>query len=432
VVGYRSGNEEAFRAVIVALVLIGISIPLLTRQAKQQGDPQLFRLLFLALIVKLVGALLRYYVVFTVYGGLADATDYIAKGSAIASAFRAGHSYAGLTPLQGTNFVRLVAGLVFTVIGPSGMGGFPVFSWFAFWGLVFFYKAFRVAVPQGLERRYAYLVFFLPSLFFWPSSIGKDALAALGLGLASLGIAHVLSGNSALGALPAALGFGLTLMVRPHVAGILAIAWTLAAIARRTPWRARQMGPIVKTVTIVVATLMAILILNAANIYFIDQGVDTGKGLNTTEGIATSLTEIQTKTTKGGSQFGSVAVTGPVRFPVALVTVLFRPFVTEAHGLAPLAAALEGTFLLGYALWRWSSVQVSVRSIRTSPYLGMCMAYVVGFVVAFSTFSNFGILARQRIQVMPFFLALLCLPVKASATSRRSSTRRRSHQTRES
>ncbi len=31
------------------------------------------------------------------------------------------------------------------------------------------------------------------------------------------------------------------------------------------------------------------------------------------------------------------------------------------------------------------------------------------FVFAFSSFSNFGILARQRCQVMPFFLVLICL-----------------------
>ena len=35
---------------------------------------------------------------------------------------------------------------------------------------------------------------------------------------------------------------------------------------------------------------------------------------------------------------------------------------------------------------------------------------LVAAVYAFSAFSNFGILARQRCQVLPFFLVLLCLP----------------------
>ena len=38
-----------------------------------------------------------------------------------------------------------------------------------------------------------------------------------------------------------------------------------------------------------------------------------------------------------------------------------------------------------------------------------CVLYSVAFVYAFSTFGNFGILARERVQVLPMVLALLCL-----------------------
>ena len=36
------------------------------------------------------------------------------------------------------------------------------------------------------------MIFFLPSLLFWPSGIGKEAWMTLGLGLASYGAARLL------------------------------------------------------------------------------------------------------------------------------------------------------------------------------------------------------------------------------------------------
>ena len=51
------------------------------------------------------------------------------------------------------------------------------------------------------------------------------------------------------------------------------------------------------------------------------------------------------------------------------------------------------------------------RQMRRQPYVAYCMGITLTFIFAFSAFSNFGILARQRVQVLPFFLALLCIPV---------------------
>ena len=47
------------------------------------------------------------------------------------------------------------------------------------------------------------------------------------------------------------------------------------------------------------------------------------------------------------------------------------------------------------------------------------LAYVAAFVFAFSVVGNFGILARQRIQVLPFLLVLLALPPVASAVRKK-------------
>ena len=47
------------------------------------------------------------------------------------------------------------------------------------------------------------------------------------------------------------------------------------------------------------------------------------------------------------------------------------------------------------------------RMLREKPYLMMCFFYTGGFIIAFSAILNLGILARQRVQMLPMFLALL-------------------------
>ena len=47
-------------------------------------------------------------------------------------------------------------------------------------------------MPEGRARTYGWLVFFFPSLLYWPSSIGKEAWICFGLGLASYGVALIL------------------------------------------------------------------------------------------------------------------------------------------------------------------------------------------------------------------------------------------------
>jgi len=45
--------------------------------------------------------------------------------------------------------------------------------------------------------------------------------------------------------------------------------------------------------------------------------------------------------------------------------------------------------------------------LRRMPYITFVLAFTLGFVIAFSSFNNFGLLARQRSQVYPYFVALL-------------------------
>ena len=98
------------------------------------------------------------------------------------------------------------------------------------------------------------------------------------------------------------------------------------------------------------------------------------------------------------------------RLPFATVTILFRPFPFEAHNAQAAVTALESTLLLCLTIAQRRSIWRAVRELRRRPYVAFILVYAAGFVVAFASISNFGILARERVQLLPFFLVLLAAP----------------------
>jgi hypothetical protein len=394
---------DTLGALIVAPVLIAISVPILARQARRENDRALLSLLILALVLKLGGAVVRHFVGFDIYGG-GDASAYDQWGELLSDRFRDGDFHTGLDSLTATNFIRFLTGLVYTVTGPSRMGGFLIFSWLGFWGLFLFYRAFRLAVPEGRGRSYAYLVFFLPSLLYWPSSIGKEAWMMFGLGISAFGAARILSGKALRGLLITGVGLWLTAIVRPHVAGMVGLALLAAAVIRRPSENLRLLAPLAKMVTVAVLAVAAIVLVSKTDEFLKKKGYEPVRGVNSVLG------DVSEQTGQGGSAFAPSIFESPVRAPVAVGTVLFRPLLFEAHNDQALAAAIEATFLFLLSLARLPWIFAAIRSIRRQPYVALCGAFTVIFIIGFSAVANFGLLARERVQLLPFYLVLLAIP----------------------
>jgi hypothetical protein len=410
---------DVWGAVLVAPALVAVSVPALRRQAAREADPALLRLLVFALVVKIAGGAVRYYVAFSVYGGQADAARYHDAGVSLAEPFR--HlDFSAFHLVTGTRFMDYVTGAVYAVIGPTKLGGFLAFSWLGFWGLFFFYRAFTIGVPEGGRRSYAHLLFFVPSLVFWPSGIGKEAWMMFGLGIATYGVAKILSLSAWRGLIPCGVGLWCIGMVRPHIAGLVGVSLAAAVIMRKSKTELRELTPILRGATIVaVAILAAVLVVRTDRFL-------QGSGIDTSGGVSSTLTDVESRTGEGGSEFAPSILDSPVRAPVAVVTVLFRPFFFETHNLQSFLAAMEGTVLLVLCLLRVRWIWAAVRSLRRRPYVAFCFVYSGLFVVAYSSFANFGLLARQRVQLYPLFLVLLSIP---PALDRRRESGRSKHQT---
>ncbi|MGH9284063.1 MAG: hypothetical protein ACRD0M_00060, partial [Acidimicrobiales bacterium] len=291
-------------------------------------------------------------------------------------------------------------GMVYAVIGPTEVGGFLVFSWMGFLGLFLFYRAFRMALPNADARRYALLLFFLPSLVFWPSSIGKEAWVTLTLGLTAYGGARLIARRPG-----AFLVFGLGMAglttVRPHTALIAFAALTVGYLLRRGPrspfaLMAKGFGAalLIGSSLLVVTQVKEFLGVDRLDAATIDQ----------------VLSATERNTAQGGSEFEAPRAASPAQAPLALASILFRPFLFEVRSPLPFLAAAEGTFLAGLCLTSRRRLARLPAHLRRSPYVAASLIYSLIFAFAFSSFGNFGIIVRQRVQLLPFFLVLLALP----------------------
>jgi hypothetical protein len=402
----RAQVNGALVVLFLVPVLLVASWPAFVRQARRERDRRLAQFLLLALSLKLLGSLLRHWVAVHVYDGYADAFMYHDYGANLAMRFRAGTFSTGLESLSGTDFIRFFTGVVYTVTGPNVLAGFLLYSWLAFWGLFYLYRAFVIAVPDGNRRSYARLLFLLPSMLYWPSSIGKEAWMVFALGVAAYGTARVLTGKPWRGLALAGVALWLGALVRPHVAGMAGLAMVVAYLLARPPRRLGAVGPVVKVFMLATLVIVAALLLGQTQEYLRDRGIDPQDG-----GVSGVLAESARRTGQGGSNFvAPSATTSPVQFPLAAVTILFRPFLFEAHNAQVAVTALESTLLLFLAIARRRGLWRAIRHPRRRPYAAFVLVFTALFVVAFSSISNFGILARERVQVLPFFLVLLAVP----------------------
>ena len=228
-IGLQSYN--VWGALLVTPVFVAVNAVLLWRAAAREPSPWFGKLIGLAFLAKMLGTLARYYVAYVVYNGATDAERYNLAAALKYQSWRHGEFTFDLGAARGTQYMELITTAVYTVIGPTTLAAFFVYASFAFWGAYLLYRAVRLALPEGDHRRYALLIFFLPSMLYWPSSIGKESWLMLFVGVTALGAAKFFAQQRGGLALLAAGAFG-TAIIRPHIAVLLFAALIVGQLFR--------------------------------------------------------------------------------------------------------------------------------------------------------------------------------------------------------
>ena len=417
--GWAMGNVsyDIWGALVVIPVyaIIGLAF---VRRMFQGAQQTVARILAWGLLVKLVGALARYWVGFEAYEGGIDAGRYHQFAVEVAGKVWSGErSFVTALPHStGTAFLERFTAFVYMLTGGSQLAGFITFAFLGYVGTVFFVKAAVIAVPTIALRRYAWMCVLIPSIVYWPSSIGKEAVVILGLGIGTYGIAVLLAHGRWLSSLPIIVcGLGLVGLIRPHLAGIWVAATVPALVvafvrgSRRTEShsKSRQGGKFGLVVVLFVA-IVGLSVLAAATIRFLSPAADDDT--STGDSLTLILEETARRTGQAGSNFAPPSVSSPLDWPYAVARTLTRPLPFEAQGVAQLVAATEMTVLLGIYIMSRRRLANLPRLIVTSPYVMFAVAALFLAGLAYTSLANLGILTRQKSLLMPFLALLPCLP----------------------
>jgi hypothetical protein len=387
-------------ALPIAVLLYLLGLPIITRvvEAEQPDSKRwLTRVMRTSMALHLLAVPMQIFVVDHFYGGIADWNRYVAQGTILGDSFRHFHftlAGANVHSIVGDSSVSIMAGIVFAIFGTNKLAVFFIFSWLAFMGLVLFYRAFSMTFAGANLRRYAILVFFLPSLIFWTADVSKESIMTLALGLIAYGGAKFLSKRKG-GLLPIVVGTLMAAYVRPNELA-LAIAGLVLAVMfmPASPWLQfsglRRAG-----LFVVMSGVLALAIF--LTFHFLH-----GKG------GSLNLSNIAKNNAGHGSSIPYHP--GLKNYWRDVYEVLFDPMPFNAHGTGERIAALENLILIGVILTSFRSLRILIRASFARTYVLMCTLYAVLFLYAFAALGNLGLITRERTLLLPFLLVPLSIP----------------------
>ncbi len=228
------------------------------------------------------------------------------------------------------------------------------------------------------------------------------------LGIVAYGASRVLTYEPR-GYLVLVVGLAGTAAVRPHISLFAFGALFLALLLRRRSWRESRLGLLGRIIGLAVMIgIGAVVVTTAASFFNVGDVTELSS-----ESVDTVLDRTTDQSSTGGSEFESTRPTSPTEYPYAFLSVMFRPFPWEASNAQALVAAAEGftILLITISSCRWRVLAgCRARSCRSRTSCSR-VSYTLMFVFAFSAVSNFGILTRQRTQVLPLFIVVLAIPL---------------------
>ncbi len=381
--------------IFVPLIVLGCVVAFMPLW---RGNPYLKQLLSAGILARLAAVSLYIWIGVFVYDTSVDSFHYWSVGMQRADDFSVVGWSAFQPPFWSTNLINNVCGFIMLATGNTLPGLFVLFTLAALWGGYLFYRAFCIAFPTGDTALYGMLALLLPSNLFWSSAIGKDALAQLFIGLAAFGFAKLCQRLDTRSILTCAIGTAGVLAVRPHIAAMLAVAFTLPFALGKL--RGGWTNLAAKIVLVPILVGVSLLVISQAGEFVGLETADSQSSIETVDRL-TKSTQI------GGSAFNSDKSL-PVRIAEAPF-LMFRPFPWEANNGMAAVASLEALGLLWFAWKRRRRLTAALRNWR-EPFVAFILVYSLIFSVAFAAAtSNFGILVRERIMMVPLLLMLFCV-----------------------
>ena len=288
----------------------------------------------------------------------------------------------------GTSAVYSLTSVLVSMLGFGIVSCFLFFNILGSIGLLAFDGALKQATyyKSKFLKRLATTIIFLPSVSFWSSAIGKDAISFLSAGL-TLWAALQLNKRIWLMVLAVAL----MMIVRPHMAGIMVIALAMSVMFDKKASTLKRIS--LGTISIIGVAVMVPFALDYAGV----------SDASSSEGLIDYVEQRQSYNMEGG---GGVDIAN-MSLPMQLFTYMFRPLIFEARSITALAAAIDNLILLYLFVLGCYALIKKKRQKFTENRNFMWVYVILSWIVLAMTTANLGIAVRQKWMFTPILIYLL-------------------------
>jgi len=287
----------------------------------------------------------------------------------------------------GTGAVVNIATLFVTGLNLSFLGACLLFNIFGAIGLIAFDACLQAATANKarLLRRFATLIVLLPSISFWSSALGKDALAFMA---AALALYATLNMGRRVVLLAASIF--IMALVRPHIAGIMVIALAGSLVLQRRL-------PLGQRIFLGTAALAATAAMVPFALTYAGLGDASGA-----DDIMSYVEQRQSLNTQGGSSVDIASMS----LPLQLFSYLFRPLPYEAGSIFGLAASMDNVVLIFLAVAGCSQIIKRRRHKLMGNRAFMWLYCLLTWLILAITTANLGIAVRQKWMFAPLLIYL--------------------------
>ena len=289
-----------------------------------------------------------------------------------------------------TTFITFLGWIFSHWMGLSYHAIMLIFSYFGYLAIVFLYITAKENIsikPVWQHLSFVEIVFLLPNIHYWSSSLGKGSVILLGIGLFTFGLSRF---NHRL--LPIISGGFLIYMVRPHIMLALALSIMLGILFTTSgiKWYARWF---IFLVAIGVAYLISGSVVEFAETDSLNLNIISSDALmHRVEAL---------------SRAGSGVDIQNYNIFLKLFTFWFRPLFFDGTSVIGIIASFENLFCLYMA---FVIIKEGLTNWRNwNGWFRICFFFfLLGSFILAQVSGNLGIAMRQKTQVMPFFFILFC------------------------
>jgi len=285
-------------------------------------------------------------------------------------------------------------------------------SVFSFSGCWVLYKTFSKYYPEA-KKQLGWIIFYLPSLWFWGSGLLKDSICLGALGwLTYLMYEIVKEKRTRL----IVFVFPVAFLVFKIKSYILFAFIPFSAVWLMTDWVNTIKNNILRKLFFpFFLGGGAILGLSVMSTLSAGSKFDMEHLLDHAAAHSNDLKQSYYYSDGQGSSFDIGTIDGTIgslisKIPIAVFTGLFRPSLLDTRNPLMLLSALESTLMMFSFLYLLFSIGFFkfFTGLLKKPIIIFCVAFslLLAFFVAIST-SNFGSLVRYRIPCIPFFLSAM-------------------------